>query len=824
MRTALFPIPHHAVGAPSRGRDLVPATLAVALACALASPLAQAQSEPAPAAAFDEKMLRQRGIDPELVKSLTATPHFPPGIHPLTVTVNAAAKGRADVRIDSEGRLCFDAALLQRAGLIIPDGAENPGCQDFMEAFPQTIVDMHPEDLRVDLIVPQAALANPPKARGEYQHGGVAGLFNYSLTGVHSETGSASRDFWSANTEVGLNAGDWIVRSRQSHSYANGQARSAHLDSYAQRTFVGPRLVLQAGQINLDNPMLGGAQVTGAQLMTESALAASSSGAQVSGLARTQAQVEVFQDGVLVHSTLVPAGPFVISDVRRLNSRSDLEVVVTEADGTQERFPVPVALTGDLELTSGFTLGVGQLRNIGLSVANAPWLLNAGWSGTLRRLGLVGIGGMLTQDYRAVGASASLPSWEGSQLRIDVAGTDAPKQHSRGHQVRLSMSQQMGEVLMINATASRQSRGYRELFDTVIDIDEASLTNRISDQWGATLGWQLPAGWGRMSAGYTASRLHDGRSSRRGMASWGTQLGRASLSATAQWGLGGDLRRDNSVFVNLNLPLGPRRAINASMRNSGGQQRVGLNYNDRVSDTFGYRLGAEHAVDSSNTDFNAGVNMLPRYTQADLAYTRYHSGSNSTMAGLRGGMVVHGNGVTLSPYPIQESFAVIKAGDKGGIRISTPSGPVWTDAAGRAVASSLRAFGTSPIEVSTQSLPRNLDLINGAESINAARGYAGRVDFQLLQTRRLLLTATDASGTLLPTGAPVIDDDGQFIGLVQEGGAVLVPNALAEPVLWVQTSDQQQCKLDYDLPARADPDAYYESLPASCATHREPPR
>ncbi len=811
------------VGAPPRRtRNLAPATLAAALACALASPLVQAQSEAPPT--FDEKMLRQRGIDPELVKSLAASPHFPPGVHPLTVTVNGTNKGRADVQVDAEGRLCFDAEFLQRAGLELPGADETPGCQDFIETYPQTIVQMHPSDLRVDLIVPQEAVVASANAGSAYQHGGVAGLFNYSLSGVHSESSRASRTFWSANTEVGLNAGDWIVRSRQSHSYANGQARNTHLDSYVQRSFVGPRLVMQAGQINLDNPMLGGAQVTGAQLMTESALAASSSGAQVSGLARTQAQVEVFQDGVLVHSTLVPAGPFVIDNVRRLNSRSDLEVVVTEADGTQERFPVPAALSGDLDLTSGFTLGAGRLRNIGLSDVQAPWLVNAGWTGTVRRLGLVGIGGMLTSDYRAVGASTSLPAWANGQLRIDVAATDAPKLHDRGHQVRLSMSQRLGEVLTVNATASRQSRGYRELFDTVLETDDASLSNRISDQWGATVGWSLPAGWGRMSAGYTASRLHDGRSTRRGMASWGTQLGPASLSATAQWGLGGDLRRDNSVFVNLNLPLGPRRSVNASMRNSGGQQRVGLNYNDRTSDTLSYRVGAEHTLDTSRTDYNVGVNMLPRYTQADLAYTRYDSGSSSTLAGLRGGVVLHRHGVTLSPYPIQESFAVISAGTEAGLRIATPSGPVWTDAAGRAVAASLRPFGTSAIEVNTRSLPRNLDLVNGSESVNAARGFAGQVQFQLHQTRRLLLSVTDANGDALATGAPVVDDDGQFIGLVQEGSAVLVPNALTQSVLWVQTSDQQQCKLEYDLPARADPDAYYESLSASCSPHREPPR
>jgi hypothetical protein len=44
------------------------------------------------------------------------------------------------------------------------------------------------------------------------------------------------------------------------------------LAAYAQRTFASHETVLQAGQVNLYNPVLAGAQITGVQLMTEQAL------------------------------------------------------------------------------------------------------------------------------------------------------------------------------------------------------------------------------------------------------------------------------------------------------------------------------------------------------------------------------------------------------------------------------------------------------------------------------------------------------------------------------------------------------------------------
>ncbi|MCT7145063.1 fimbria/pilus outer membrane usher protein, partial [Salmonella enterica] len=85
---------------------------------------------------------------------------------------------------------------------------------------------------------------------------------------------------------------------------------TTHLDAYAQRTFASHQAVLQAGQINLYNPVLAGAPITGVQVLTEQALQDQNQGATINGIANGPAQVEVRQNGALIHSTVVPAGPF----------------------------------------------------------------------------------------------------------------------------------------------------------------------------------------------------------------------------------------------------------------------------------------------------------------------------------------------------------------------------------------------------------------------------------------------------------------------------------------------------------------------------------
>lgn len=86
----------------------------------------------------------------------------------------------------------------------------------------------------------------------------------------------------------------------------------------------------------MNNPLLDGTELYGISLMPESALNDAGSGVLVTGIASTpQARVEIRQQGIMVYSTLVPAGPFTLTDIPLRNVTSDLTVTVIEIDGSQ---------------------------------------------------------------------------------------------------------------------------------------------------------------------------------------------------------------------------------------------------------------------------------------------------------------------------------------------------------------------------------------------------------------------------------------------------------------------------------------------------------
>jgi outer membrane usher protein FimD/PapC len=768
-------------------------------------------------ASFDQKMLSQRGIDPSLATQLLAAPNFTAGRHPITLTVNGLRRGRVDVTFNREGDLCLDRALLDAANLSEPSvPANDKGCFDVLATWPQARIEQDPANLGLSLIVPTQGIRPVVRDISGYQTGGVAGLFNYDVNSLHSQYGDQSNRYLSANTEVGFNAGDWIVRSRQVHTWNNDESRSAHLAAYAQRTFASHETVFQAGQINLYNPVLSGAQITGVQVMTEQALQVEGRGNPIEGIARSQARIEIRQKGSLIHSTVVPAGPFSLSDVRRLDSRSDVEVTVKEADGSEQRFTVPAAMLGIGLPTPGFSLAAGQVRNLGGAQSDEPWVISGGWSAALNPDVLLSTGATGAADYRAAGAGLSVLPGPATQIQTTLQAADtSTRQAGRGLQADLNVSQRLGEQWSITAGTSHRTFGYHELSEAVFDTQSERSQSRYRDQQSLSLAWSHP-GFGAFSSGLNHSTTFDGQNSSRALASWGTQIGGVSVSASAQWQVSGTQRNDDSVYLSLSIPLGESRRARTWLRSSAGEYRSGVGLNEQVNDQLSYRVGVEHDTRDKQVQSSAGVSLLPRYSQLDVNYTRSDAERSSYQVGARGGVVLHGDGLTLSPYAVRDTFALLSVGDESAIKVSTPSGPVWTDWQGHAVVPQLSAYGRSPVEVDTRSLPRNLDINNGLAVVTAGRGAVDKVHFGVALTRRALLKVTTDNGLPLPRGATVSTANGEFVTLAQEGGLVFLPNALDTPDLWITAPGLERCELRFELPAKANAQVYYETAAAQC--------
>nr|WP_255548649.1 fimbria/pilus outer membrane usher protein [Luteibacter sp. dw_328] len=774
---------------------------------------------------FDVGMLKLRGIDPKLADYFREAPRFTAGSHEVSLRVNGQSLGRVSVRFDDHGGLCVDPGLLEAAAIVSPrthdpltKSSKAQPCLSLASMFPTAHAELDPAGGEVSLLVPTHALRERRQDMSGYARGGTAALFNYDLTGLESRWGSRRSRYASANTETGFNAGDWVVRSRQVSTSIDGRHRTEVLDTYAQRSFAEHGAVLQFGEINVVNPALPGAQITGVQVMSEQALATPGAGAVVEGVAQSQGRIEIRQDGVLVYSTVVPAGPFVLRDIPRINRRADLDVTVAGAGGESQHFVVPMSMAGAIAPSTGYSFALGRTRNTGGT--EAPWMVSAGWSATARRRLKVSGGATLASNYQAIGAGVGSGSASGSQVQLDITGARASREGVTGMQALLTWSQRLGEAWSVALSHSRQGPGFREFLGSSLRVAAGARRTRYRDQTSLSLSWSRQ-GLGNLSAGYSRTGLFDGQTTSRALASWGTRIGRASVSLSAEWTLSHERRTGNkSFYLNVNVPLGDSHRLASTVRRYAGETRYGASFSGQMSEFASYSTGLEYRSGDHQRSESAAVSLLPRYFQLDAGYA-HDTRSRTTSLGLRGGLVVHDRGVTASPYAVRETFGVLSVGDTAGIRVSTPGGPVWTDARGYAVLPQLSAYGNSSIEVATDSLPRDMDIDHGASVISAGRGTVAKLAFGVSRTRRVLVRAQTVDGQLLPFGATVTDETGEVVGMVQREGEIFVPNVMATPRLWVSGPDTPPCELDIDIDDHVDRDTYYESASAVCRVSGE---
>jgi outer membrane usher protein FimD/PapC len=780
---------------------------------------------------FDTAMLRQRGLDPKLADYFSRGARFTPGRQRVALVVNSQSRGDVTAMFDADGTLCMDASLLEHAGLKLPRSTGPEGslsCGDFLRAYPSTVVEPDPASRTVSLVVPdEGRLEGKPGATG-FQRGGVAAVFNYSVMGTRSDGSSGASTYVAALSEAGFNAGDWIFRSRQNYSSSQGRATWDITQSYAQRTFVQQKMVLQLGELEMINPVLPGASITGVQLLPEAALQVGD-GPSISGIAQSTARVEVRQHGVLLYATVVEAGRFTLSQLPRLSAFTEVVVNVIEADGSEHGFTVPaVALAGLVRPQSGYTFAAGRVRNVEVAPGRQPWVASAGWSGPFGRWGTASVALMAAQDYTAVGGSAFMGWTSGtslspygvvSQVR-DADGTLA------GWHAGVGVQQTLGTRLSLNAAVAVQSRDYRELLDVMSYRAEGGTRARYREQANVALSWATD-GFGAFSAGYSRATLFDRRASSRATLSWGRNFRRATVSLNAERDLGQrDVRRGEEdavqgdayrVYLSVSVPLGERRRLRTNVQHDRGGERIGVALSDSISNTLNYRVSVDRDSWSGRTDTSATASWLPRYLQVSGAYTHSNIGSSSTSLLASGGLAVHAQGVTLSPYPIQDTFGIVALSDKAaGVEITTPYGPVWTDAWGRAVVAQLSPYMTSLLEVEPESLPRNVTLDNGLVSLEAGRGAVARIDLDTRYNRRLQLLPRRLDGSALPRGTTAFRDTGALAGMITAGGSLFVVDAVSGETLELHLPDQSTCTLTYTLDDKEDETVTIASATVPC--------
>ncbi|MGY4730738.1 fimbria/pilus outer membrane usher protein [Burkholderia pyrrocinia] len=865
---SLFAMPHligMRLRPPSRFSPICAVTLCL-FAAGSANAAARLTAAPAPGThvEFNDQFVRsQTGTAIDVARFNEGTPVLP-GDYRVDVYLNDTWIGRLnlvfrDVDLAQPGHAqpFFTQALLERIGVDLHQlpqratqllqAAGNSGVllpallKDASANFDQGT-------LRLDVSIPQAMLARhhrdyvDPK---DWDDGVPAALLRYDANTYRFSTDGRVTTQSYLGLRGGLNLGPWRLRYNGNLSSGDSGTRYQGVSAYLQRGIAAWKSQLTIGDAFTDGQMFDSAGLRGVTLASDPRMYPQSErgfAPTIRGVARSNAKVRVSQNGNIIYETTVAPGPFVIDDLYPTGYGGDLNVTVTEADGSVRAFSVPYTAAPNM-LRPGitqYTAAFGQYRNPGLH--GTPLLAQATVQHGINNW-LTGYGGVtLTEGYwsAVLGAGVNTPL---GAVALDVthAVTTLPGQHDRvqGQSVRLSYAKSLPQTGTDFALAAYRysTRGYLNLSDAMwlrealsghgglyvpsrqrnrleLTVNQ-SLGNRYGSFYlsGSTQSyWDRPGTDMQYQVGYSNSfkRLN-----------YTVSAARQRNIASGDW--------ENSFFVTLMMPLGRAGAptLSASLHEGSHQGQswmTSLSGTAGRGDEFTYNVNAARSSGGgagATTNGGVNVNYTSPYATLSGSATADSLHATQTSVSASGSVVAYPGGVALSPET-GDTVAIVEANDAGGARVTNALGArvaPW----GREAITDLAPYQRNDIELDPTGLPVNIELRSTRQTVTPTAGAVVKAHFDTLNTgRAAIINARLPDGKPLPFGADVTDASDKRVGVVTQGSRLLV-HGLGErgtlTVRWAQP--MQQCQVHYALPASKGSERGYVPLTATCNPERQ---
>jgi outer membrane usher protein len=715
---------------------------------------------------FDPAFLND---DPGSVADLSAFEQgldAPPGTYRVDVYLNSQKQGSRALRFDagSGGQLqaCLTVEELVKLGVrtqAFPSltAIQPNSCVSLAQAIPQASSRVDIGRQRLDISIPQAALERD--ARGyippsRWDNGINAALFNYRFSGGNQLNGGGANNSGSyyANLRSGVNVGAWRLRDYSAWNYSKQSGTQwSHISTTLSRAVIALRSELMVGDGSTPSDVFDSLAFRGVQLASDDSMLPDSQrgfAPVVRGIAKSNARVSIRQNGYEIYQSYVPPGAFVIDDLYPTSSSGDLQVMVTEADGSENRYSVPYSTVPLLQREGRlrYALTAGEFRGNGSDQRKDKFSQLMGLWGLPYGITLYG-GSQLAAKYQAfaVGLGKNLGDWGALSFDITQANStlqDGSKRH--GQSLRFLYAKTLNDW-----GTNLQLMGYRYSTEGFLTLDEAAQS--LSD-WGAQSlfyskrgKWQVSVSQqvGNGSVFVTGSQQsywHTDKTDRLLQLGYSGNLKDISYSLAwnynqSRWGVGA---AEQLFSLNLSLPLGKWLSghrqnytwanYSASTDKQGRmQQMTGISGTALADNNLNWSVQQGYGNHGGGTSGNAALNYQGGYGNASVGYN-YGSGQQQVNYGLSGGVVVHGGGVTLS-QPLGETSVLVSAPGAAGVRVENRTG-VSTDGRGYAVVPYASNYRENRVALDTGTLGKNVELDETVARVIPTKGALVRAEFK----------------------------------------------------------------------------------------------
>ncbi|MDY0923350.1 fimbria/pilus outer membrane usher protein [Leclercia sp. CFBP8987] len=765
-----------------------------------------------------------------------------PGTYRVDVIIGEQIVDTREIKFDAvqgadgEASLqpCLSVAQLKSWGVkteLFPELASGGECAK-LNAIPQASAEFLFGVQRLVISIPQAALS--PQARGYvppemWDEGITAAMLNYSLSGsnnwARNGNGSDTNSQY-ANLRPGINVGPWRIRNYTTWTRdSSGNDKWDTVYTYGQRAIIPLKAQLTTGDSSSPADVFDSIPFRGAQLASDDDMMPDSLKGYapvVRGIARTNAQVVIRQNGYQIYQSYVAPGAFEITDMYPTGGAGDLDVTVKESDGSEQHFTVAFASLPVLQREGRFKYAVtgGQYRSYNSDVDKTPFSQLTGIYGLPYGLTMYG-GFQESSKYQSLAAGVGKNMGDFGAFSTDVTqswGTPKDMPKSQGQSWRIRYSKNFVETGTNFAIAGYRysTSGYYGMQEVLDSYgDSGALQDRRRNRAELTMSQNIGQNFGSMmlsavredywNSGKTMESYSAGYNNSWNSVNYGITYTYSKNGSTDSYGHTTSYDKDQQIALNVSVPLEkflPRTWANYSMnasKNNGTTHSVGLNGSALENNALSWNVQQGYGTDDVGYTGNANADYKGTYGEVTAGYG-YDKDSDRLNYGLQGGIIAHADGVTFS-QPLGETNVLVKAPGAKGVSIQNQSG-AKTDWRGYTAVSNLTPYRKNDVALMTDTLPDDVELELTNRTVIPTRGAVVRADYVANVGMRVLMTLNHSSGQPVPFGAIATikgQENNSFI--VGDKGQVYLTGLSPSGTLLVKWGNDasQQCQVKYSL-------------------------
>ncbi|MBV9148594.1 MAG: fimbrial biogenesis outer membrane usher protein [Candidatus Eremiobacteraeota bacterium] len=511
----------------------------------------------------------------------------------------------------------------------------------------------------------------------------------------------------------------------------------------------------------------------------------------VSGVAETPSFLEVFIDNISIYRADVPQGPFTVRDLPPSAARSDVVMVLTDAQGKKKieiaRPAVDAQLVAKGKTWFAFDAGIGEEnRNL-----KNTYYRHGIFAGAIRH----GISNRVTGEIFAESINGENFIDAGPDVRLGPDQTfefrigGGNKRHSGQYRLNLTRGKfRFNERFSYSSLKQEPIEGL-----DLGDVARLSETSELSVDFSP-----------KISLGLSLNRSRDNQGSDASLLSMRTSF-----------------RSDSGVTLNLNPFYDfPRHLMSANMSISfsvGSNRRINersaITTQNEISSALEYRKDSSDPNDPISYEAQISANQsqdrsISISDQLPWASTNFRAQEQNHVRvyepDISGAVAfVGGNVYALRSINSSESFGVVHIPGLKNVRVSVNSEPVGrTDSHGDLLLKKLSPYRDNTITVSEEDIPLSVN-IRDPQKVVPASASPANVTIPILSRGGLIIEVVDERGTPLAPGSELSSASGATY-VVGYGGRAYITGVKPGPQQLTGSVGAKSCKVDIDVPSNVD--------------------